>query len=413
MAKRITDTTIKALVIKDKEYTFTVEEGLQLRIRPKRSDKGTGTKAWQFKYRHPVTRKITKMAMGTYPSLRLAAAKLEAAEYRKQIAEGIDPKRSKENKRIEELRKHNDSFLEISTMWFDRKRKSVSSFHAERIWRTLEKYVFDHLGTLPVSDITRRDAIEILRPLEKDGKLSTIKRICQSLNQIMEYAVASDVISANPLTKMINSFEKHKVEHMPTIRPELLGELMTRLSKNDSIQDKTKLLLLWQLHTISRPKEAARTRWKDIDFKKQCWTIPAEEMKRKREHRIPLTKQAINILEKIKAHSTGKEFVFPSERNPDGHISVYTANAALKRSLGFKNELVAHGLRAIASTALHEQGFDTLHIEACLSHMDKNVTRASYNRSDFFEQRKEIMCWWSEFVITAASNYKAIDWASM
>ncbi|MDN4708107.1 integrase arm-type DNA-binding domain-containing protein [Vibrio parahaemolyticus] len=100
----------KHSVIKDKEYTFTVEEGLQLRIRPKRSDKGTGTKAWQFKYRHPVTRKITKISMGTYPSLRLAAAKLEAAEYRKQIAEGIDPKRSKENKRIEELRKHNDSF---------------------------------------------------------------------------------------------------------------------------------------------------------------------------------------------------------------------------------------------------------------------------------------------------------------
>ncbi|ELA9196098.1 tyrosine-type recombinase/integrase [Vibrio parahaemolyticus] len=406
MAKRITDTTIKALVIKDKEYTFTVEEGLQLRIRPKRSDKGTGTKAWQFKYRHPVTRKITKMAMGTYPSLRLAAAKLEAAEYRKQIAEGIDPKRSKENKRTEELRKHNDSFLEISTMWFDRKRKSVSSFHAERIWRTLEKYVFDHLGTLPVSDITRRDAIEMLRPLEKDGKLSTIKRICQSLNQIMEYAVASDVISANPLTKMIYSFEKHKVEHMPTIRPELLGELMARLSKNDSIQDKTKLLLLWQLHTISRPKEAARTRWRDIDFDKQCWTIPAEEMKRRREHRVPLTKQAINILEKIKAHSIGKDFVFPSERNPDGHISVYTANAALKRSLGFKGELVAHGLRAIASTALHEHGFDTLHIEACLSHMDKNVTRASYNRSDFFEQRKEIMCWWSDYIEKTESTSK-------
>ncbi|MDS1792003.1 tyrosine-type recombinase/integrase [Vibrio parahaemolyticus] len=113
-----------------------------------------------------------------------------------------------------------------------------------------------------------------------------------------------------------------------------------------------------------------------------------------------------NILEKIKAHSIGKDFVFPSERNPDGHISVYTANAALKRSLGFKGELVAHGLRAIASTALHEHGFDTLHIEACLSHMDKNVTRASYNRSDFFEQRKEIMCWWSDYIEKTESTSK-------
>lgn len=196
-------------------------------------------------------------------------------------------------------------------MWFDRKRKSVSSFHAERTWRTLEKHVFDHLGSLPISEITRRDAIETLRPLESDGKLSTIKRICQSLNQIMEYAVASDVIAANPLTKMINSFEKHKVENMPTISPELLGEFMTRLSHNENIQDKTKLLLLWQLHTISRPKEAARTRWKDIDFSKRCWTIPAEEMKRRREHRVPLTKQAINILERLKPIAAAKSSCSP------------------------------------------------------------------------------------------------------
>ncbi|HHX8534854.1 TPA: tyrosine-type recombinase/integrase [Vibrio alginolyticus] len=405
MAKRITDTTIKALVIKDKEYTFTVEEGLQLRIRPKRSDKGTGTKAWQFKYRHPVTRKITKISMGTYPSLRLAAAKLEAAEYRKQIAEGIDPKRSKENKRIEELRKHNDSFLEVSTMWFDRKRKSVSSFHADRIWRTLEKYVFDHLGTLPVSDITRRDAIEMLRPLEKDGKLSTIKRICQSLNQIMEYAVASDVLQANPLTKMINAFEKHKVEHMATIRPEMLGKFLSRLEKNEKIQDKTKCLLLWQLHTIARPKEAARTRWKDIELQNKSWTIPAAEMKRGKEHKVPLTDEAIEILSKMRPQSEGKEFVFPGERNQNSHVSIFTANAALKRSLGFKGELVAHGLRAIASTALHEQGFDTLHIEACLSHADQNETRASYNRSNFFEQRKDIMRWWSEYIRTASEKH--------
>ncbi|MGR5318929.1 tyrosine-type recombinase/integrase [Vibrio sp. DNB22_19_1] len=398
MAKRITDATIKALEIRDKEYTFTVEENLQLRLRPKRSDKGKGTKAWQFKYRHPVTRKITKISMGTYPSLRLAAAKFEAAEYRKQIAEGIDPKRSRENKKTEELRKHNDNFLTVATMWFERKHKSVSPDHAKRIWRALENYVFDHLGALPVSAISRRDAIEILRPLENDGKLSTIKRICQSLNQIMEYAVASDVIRANPLTKMINSFEKHRVENMPTIRPELLGELITRLLQNENIQDKTKLLILWELHTICRPIEAVRTRWKDINEKHQCWTIPAEEMKGRRIHRVPLTKQAMNILEQIKAQSEGKEFVFPNQRDPDSHMCPSTANAALKRSLGYKGILVSHGLRAIASTALHEQGFDTLHIEACLAHKDQNMTRASYNRSDFFEQRKEIMCWWSEYI---------------
>ena len=399
MAKRVTDVKIRNLDIRDKEYTFTVEENLQLRVRPKRSVKGAGTKAWQFKYRHPVTKKITKISMGTYPSLGLATAKMEAADYRKQLATGIDPKQAKEKSRIEKLRAHNDSFLAISTEWFEKKSKTVSEFHAKRIWRSLEKYVFEHIGSLPVKNITRRIAIDILRPLEKAGKLSTIKRICQSLNQIMEYAVANDSIAANPLTKMINAFERHKVEHMPTIRPELLHELLSRLSSNNKIQNKTKLLLLWQLHTMVRPKEAARTKWEDIDFDKCCWTIPAKEMKRRREHRVPLTPEALQILEELKPYSAHKEFVFPGERNPDSHASVYTANAALKRSLSFKGELVAHGLRAIASTALHEHGFNTLYIEACLSHVDQNDTRASYNRSDFFEQRKGIMRWWSEYIV--------------
>lgn len=221
----------------------------------------------------------------------------------------------------------------------------------------------------------------------------------------MEFAVASDVLQANPLTKMINAFEKHKVEHMATIRPEMLGKFISRLEKNEKIQDKTKCLLLWQLHTIARPKEAARTRWKDIELQNKSWTIPAAEMKRGKEHKVPLTDEAIEILSKMRPQSEGKEFVFPGERNPNSHVSIFTANAALKRSLGFKGELVAHGLRAIASTALHEQGFDTLHIEACLSHADQNETRASYNRSNFFEQRKDIMRWWSEYIRTASEKH--------
>lgn len=190
---------------------------------------------------------------------------------------------------------------------------------------------------------------------------------------------------------------------MPTIRPEILQEFLCKLQKNNTIQDKTKYLILWQLHTMLRPKEAARTRWSYININKRCLTIPLEEMKSQRVHKVPLTDEMIEILDKIRPLSEGKEFVFPGERNSNTHMSVFTANAAIKRSLGFKGELVAHGLRSIASTALHEQEFDSLHIEACLSHADKNTTRASYNRTDFFEQRKNIMAWWSEFIMSSSS----------
>ncbi|PMO58748.1 integrase [Vibrio breoganii] len=398
MAKRITDTVIRNLKIKDKEYVFTVEEGLQLRVRPKRSENGLGTKSWQFRYLHLVTRKITKISMGTYPNLGLAAAKLEVAEYRKQLALGIDPKLAKHEKKEQEQLTYENTFGTIAKEWFVRKRKSISNEHGERTWRSLEKYVLDGIGSVPIENIRRKDAIELLRPLEAEGKLSTIKRICQTLNQIMEFAVASDALSANPLTKMVNAFEKHQVKHMATVRPEMLGELLVRLQNNTSMQDKTKCLLLWQLHTMTRPREAARTRWEDIDLKTRSWTIPAQEMKRRKVHRVPLTPESIAILDQMRPLSEGNEFVFPSERNENTHVSVFTANAALKRSLGFKNQLVAHGLRSIASTALHEKGFPSLQVEACLAHSDRNETRASYNRTDYFEQRIAIMTWWSAYI---------------
>ncbi|WP_236688285.1 tyrosine-type recombinase/integrase [Photobacterium kishitanii] len=126
-----------------------------------------------------------------------------------------------------------------------------------------------------------------------------------------------------------------------------------------------------------------------MDLENRVWTIPAENMKRRKAHRIPLTPQAIEILDQIRPQSEQFDYVFPGERDTNSHVSLFTANAAIKRSL----ELVAHGLRSVASTALHEQGFDSLLIEACLSHADQNEVRASYNRSDYLEQRKEIMSW--------------------
>jgi integrase len=127
-------------------------------------------------------------------------------------------------------------------------------------------------------------------------------------------------------------------------------------------------------------------------------------MKRRKAHRIPLTPQAIEILDQIRPQSEQYDYVFPGERDTTSHVSLFTANAAIKRSLGLKDELVAHGLRSVASTALHEQGFDSLLIEACLSHADQNEVRASYNRSDYLEQRKEIMGWWSAYIEEAAQG---------
>ncbi|HBD2106823.1 TPA: tyrosine-type recombinase/integrase, partial [Escherichia coli] len=165
----------------------------------------------------------------------------------------------------------------------------------------------------------------------------------------------------------------------------------------------TRLVIEWQLLTICRPGEAAGARWCEIDFEAKEWRIPEHRLKQRREHVIPLSKQALAILDVMKPISGHREFIFPHNSDPQRPMCTQTANAAIKR-MGFGRRLVAHGLRSIASTALNEQGFDSDVIEAALSHIDKNEVRRAYNRSTYLEQRRPLMAWWGNFVEAAASG---------
>lgn len=159
----------------------------------------------------------------------------------------------------------------------------------------------------------------------------------------------------------------------------------------------TRCLIEWQLLTLVRPSEAAGTRWAEIDLNTKLWTIPAERMKSKREHIVPLSPQALVILEVMEPISAHREHVFPSRNNPKKAMNSQTANAALKR-IGYGGRLVAHGLRAIASTAMNEANFNPDVIEAALAHADKNEVRRAYNRSTYLAQRKDLINWWGSFV---------------
>ena len=387
---RLTDRKIKSIAATGKEQTFSDGNCLILRVRT------NGTKSWRFKY--TVNKQVTKLSLGSYPVVTLAEARSIAINYMQLLAKGIDPQEYEKARKLDASRKLTNTFLAAAELWFERKKPTVTADYATTVWRRLEVYIFPKLKDTPLENITRIDTIEILRPLEADGKHSTIKRICQSLNQIMDYSVNHGFINGNPLAKIITVFTKYTVEHMATIRPEELPDFLTALRNSQTIQDKTKLLILWQLHTMTRSKEAAGTKWADINTKEAVWIIPAEEMKRRKAHKVPLTPATLAILDQMEPISGHHEYVFPSERNKNSHASTYTVNAAIKRSLGYKDKLVAHGMRSVASTALHEKGYDSLLVEACLAHADENETRAAYNRSDYLEQRRPIMSWWSEFI---------------
>ena len=221
----------------------------------------------------------------------------------------------------------------------------------------------------------------------------------------MIYAVNTGLIDANPASGIGMAFEKPKKQNMPTLRPEELPKLMRSLMMSN-LSVPTRCLIEWQLLTLVRPSEASGARWEEIDLDAKLWTIPAERMKAKREHIVPLSPQSIEILEIMKPISAHREFIFPCRNDPKKSMNSQTANAALKR-IGYGGKLVAHGLRSIASTAMNEEDFNRDVIEAALSHNDKNEVRRAYNRSTYLEQRKELAVWWGDFVYTKQTIHKS------
>ncbi|MEL4426216.1 integrase domain-containing protein [Shewanella indica] len=393
---RLTDTEIKTAKPKDKEYNLFDGDGLRLRIKP------NGSKQWILNYYKPTNRKRANLSLGKYPDLSLANARKLALEARELIAQNIDPQDARKQRQQEVNAIHQHTFYNVAKEWFDMKKDSVSADHAVDTWRSLELHIFPSLANIPVKDITAPLVIELLRPIEAKGSLETVKRLSQRLNEVMNFATNCGLVAANPLSGIKAAFKKPKKENMAALTPAELPELMHSLSYA-SIKLTTRCLIEWQLHTMTRPSEAAGTRWEEIDLDNRVWTIPAERMKKKREHRIPLTDQMLALLDLIKPISGRREFVFPSDREPTKPCNSQTANMALKR-MGFAGRLVSHGLRSLASTTLNEQGFDRDLVEAALSHVEENQVRSAYNRTDYLERRRPMMSWWSSHIEQAAKG---------
>lgn len=257
-----------------------------------------------------------------------------------------------------------------------------------------------------ITEVKARDFISALEPVKAQGKLESVKRLCQRINEVMYYAMNIGLIEENPAAKISNAFANPIVKNMPALKPEELPELLKAL-ETANIERQTRCLLFWQLLTITRPTEAAEVKWSEIDLDNKLWTIPADRMKMNRVHMIPLCQQAIEILDTMKPISGHREHVFPSMKSPyNKPMNSQTVNAVIKR-VGFAGRLVAHGFRSIASTALNEEGFDSDAIEAALAHIDSNEVRRAYNRAIYLEQRVKMMQWWGDFIVKAQLDNKS------
>ena len=394
----MTDTQIKNAKPQSKDYPIYDGNGLLLLI------KSTGTKIWQFRYYRPITNNRTTVSFGSYPEVSLQQARKQRDEARELIKQGIDPQ---EHKAELEQRKQDEitsTFKKVATDWFKVKSsKGLTEITLKGIWNSLELHIFPYIGNSSIFKLKAKDFIKVMEPLRANGKLETIKRLCQRINEIMFYAVNIGLIEANPAVKIKDAFESPTKGQMPTIKAQELPEFMQALAMA-RIELQTRCLIEWQLLTMTRPSEAVSAKWQEIDLNNCLWVIPAEKMKMRREHTITLNKQAMALLSIMKPISGHREHIFPSLKPPySTPMSSQTANMAIKR-MGYKDKLVAHGLRALASTILNEQGFDPNVIEAALAHVDSNSVRRAYNRATYLEQRRIMLDWWGDFVEQASKG---------
>ncbi|HDL7422284.1 TPA: tyrosine-type recombinase/integrase [Yersinia enterocolitica] len=370
----------------DKDFTLHDGNGLFLLV------KTSGKKLWRLRYQRPASDKRTNISLGAYPALSLADARQIRDDKLALLTRGIDPQEKEEQQAEERQIVQESIFQNVAQKWFSLKKAHVSEEHAKDIWRSIEKDILPSIRNIPVQDIKARTLIQTLEPIKARGALETVRRLVQRINEIMVYAVNVGLIDTNPASGIGNAFERPKKQHMPTIRPEELPKLMRTIAMSN-LSLPTRCLLEWQLLTLIRPAEASATVWSEIDMDKREWCIPAERMKAKRDHIVPLSDQALEILEIMRPISAHREHVFPSRNDPRKPMNSQTANAALKR-IGYSGKLVAHGLRSIASTAMNEAGFNADIIEAALAHSDKNEVRRAYNRTTYLKQRVELMDWW-------------------
>lgn len=373
-----------------KDKTLSDGGGLQLRIRP------NGAKVWVLKYSKPFSNSRTNLGLGAYPAVSLDLAREKARDARILLAQNIDPKTHREHENQLKKDALENTFGVMADKWYALKLHQVKRETAEHAFKNLERHILPKLAKIPLDKVIPKTVTPILQPIANKGNLETVKRLCRAINEIMRLGIASGLIEVNYLADITKVFPAPKKKNMATIKPERLPELMEAIL-NASIFKRTKYLLLWELHTMTRPIEAASARWEDIDTQDGIWTIPAERMKMDKPHTIVLSKQSLALLNAIRLMCSSDEYLFPNHRDIKKHASSQSANTALKR-MGYDGQLVSHGLRSIASTTLNEKGFDFDIIETALAHQDSNSVRRAYNHAQYIERRRVMMNWWSEHI---------------
>ena len=371
-----------------KRYKMGDSRGLYLEVAP------NGGKWWRLKYRFDGKEK--RLSLGVYPDVSLKEARNRREALRQQIANGIDP--AVIRKAEKEIAADTNCFETVAREWHTKFSANWTEDHSARTLTRIQNDAFPWIGKRNINEITAPELLTVLRRVENRGALETAHRINQICGQIFRYAIATGKAERDPAADLKGALPPTRTKHHASIiEPKKVGELIRAINDYSGSFITSTALKLSPLLFV-RPGELRQAEWSEIDFDTNEWRIPAEKMKMRVVHIVPLSNQAINILKEIEPLTGLGKYVFPSNRTVTRPMSNNTVNASLRR-LGYtKEEMTAHGFRSMASTILNEQGWNRDAIERQLAHSEKDGVRAAYNYAQYLPERTKMMQAWADYL---------------
>ncbi|MES2403166.1 MAG: integrase arm-type DNA-binding domain-containing protein [Pseudomonadota bacterium] len=381
-----------------KPYKLADERGMFLLVQP------NGSRWWRFKYRRPDTHKENLLSLGTFPDVSLRKARERRDEARRLLADGIDPG----DKRKAEQAAGAESFEAIAREWFAKYSPNWAPGHSSKIIRRLELDVFPWIGGKPIASITAPDVLAVLRRIESRGVIETAYRAKTNIGQVMRYAIATGRANLDPTPSLRGALAPSPERHHATITdPDRIGELLRAIDSYAGDYTTRAALLLAPLAFV-RPGELRHAEWAEVDLDAGEWRIPADKMKMRAPHIVPLASQAVAILRDLQPLTGAGRYVFPGVRTRARPMSENTVNAALRR-MGFdKGTMTGHGFRSMASTLLNEQGWHRDAIERQLAHAERDAVRAAYNYAEHLPERRKMMQAWADYLDTLRAGTRKV-----
>lgn len=383
---------------KDKPYKLSDGGGLYLLVNP------NGSRYWRLKYR--IAGKEKLLALGVYPDITLAEARQKRADAKKVLAAGGDPGQEKQEEKQAKEQAVANSFERLAMEWHSHKSTSWSEGYAEHLLMYLKKDIFPFIGQKAITDISQVEMLNVLRKMEQRGVLDKLKKTRQACRQIFTYAIITGRAEHNPVSDLAGALKSPKQQHYPHLLVDQIPDFLRALSEYSGstiTRNATRLLMLTGLRTI----ELRASEWVDIDFDKGVWNIPAERMKMRRPHLVPLSIQVRELLEEIHQLTGRGKYVFPGRNDAGKPMSEASINQVIKR-IGYDGKATGHGFRHTMSTILHEQGYNTAWIETQLAHVDKNSIRGTYNHAQYLDGRREMLQWYADYMAALENSENVV-----